>query len=214
MIPVTPAPEPESFKVKVGKPGKIAVAELVGERPKRPSGKRLLKKADRRDDIPASAFPPYWRECLPEMLRAYDSICAFSCFRIHPITGAPSVDHMAPKSRKWDKVYTWENYRLACTRMNARKLNFEDLLDPFEVRDGWFHLELVGFSLFPNPALETSIQEKIDLSIARLRLNDADFREKRAHDAEDYWNRAITFAILARESPLVARELQRQNRMV
>ncbi len=146
-------------------------------------------------------------------MKAYESICAFSCFRIHAITGSASVDHMAPKSRRWDKVYAWENYRLACSRMNARKLNFEDLLDPFDVQNDWFYLELVGFSLYANPVLSQPLIAKIELAIDRLRLNDLDFRERRASDAEDYWNKAITFAVLQRESPLVARELKRQKRL-
>lgn len=214
VIPVALAPEPESFKTKVRQPGKIAIAELVGEKPKRAKGKRLAQKANRRDDIPPSAFPPYWRDCLPEMLKAYDSICAFSCFRIHQITGAPSVDHMAPKSRKWDKVYEWENYRLACARMNARKLDFVDLIDPFEVQENWFCLELVGFSLYANSNLKSSLCKTLESAIDRLRLNDSDLRERRASDAEDYWKREISFEVLKRESPLVARELKRQNRLL
>lgn len=64
MIPVIKKDEPASFEQKIREPGKLAIAELVGEKPKRKSGKRFQKKADRREDIPANAFPPYWRECI------------------------------------------------------------------------------------------------------------------------------------------------------
>jgi hypothetical protein len=211
MIPVVMQEEPKSFDQDVRVPGKLAIAELVGEKPKRSAGKRFQKKADRREDIPSSAYPPYWRQCLADLMEAYDYTCAFSCFRIHPVTGAPSVDHMAPKSRQWDKIYEWSNYRLACARMNAQKLDFEDLIDPFDVQPNWFYLELVGFSVYPNPDLSRTLQSKIRLTIDRLKLNA--FREQRAIDAETYWNGLIAFSILQRESPFVARELQRQNRL-
>ncbi len=212
MIPVTLRPEPECFATKVREPGKLAIAELVGEKPKRLAGKRIPKVAERRDEIPAHAFPPYWTECLPELMLAYDRVCAFSCFRIHPITGAASVDHMAPKSRRWEKVYEWSNYRLACSKMNARKRNFEDLIDPFEVRDDWFYLELVGFSAYPNPSLGAKTRERILGTIDRLKLNN--FRDQRAEDAENLWSGRITFEHLQHESPFVARELMRQDRVL
>jgi hypothetical protein len=144
-------------------------------------------------------------------MESYDQICAFSCFRIHAITGAPSVDHMAPKSRRWDKIYEWSNYRLACSQMNARKLVFEDLIDPFDVQLDWFCLELVGFSVSPNPELGRVLQSRIQGTIERLKLNR--FQDQRASDAEDYWSGRIEFSILQRESPFVARELTRQNRL-
>ncbi len=144
-------------------------------------------------------------------MEAYQQICAYSCFRIHSVTGAGSVDHMAPKSRRWNHVYEWSNYRLAAARLNSRKRDFEDVFDPFDVQDSWFHLELVGFSVFPNPQLDNALQARIDLTIERLRLND--FRREREHDAQAYWDGDVSMKTLHRESPFVARELQRQDRL-
>ena len=62
MITVIQQEEPASFQLKVRQPGKLAIAELVGEKPTRKSGKRFEKKADQREEIPASEFPPCWRE--------------------------------------------------------------------------------------------------------------------------------------------------------
>lgn len=95
--------------------------------------------------------------------------------------------------------------------MNARKLCFEDLIDPFDVQQDWFCLEMVGFSVFPNPELGSVLQSRIQGTIERLKLNR--FKDQRASDAEDYWSRRIEFSILQRESPFVARELTRQNRL-
>lgn len=59
--------------------------------------------ASSRERIPAKKFPTLWTQALPDMHKAYKEICAYCCLRIHPVTGAASVDHMAPKSRDWDK---------------------------------------------------------------------------------------------------------------
>src|ERR1700722_1881380 len=103
MIRVVPAREPGTFDSKVRVPGLRAIAEMVGEKPPRSGGKRFPTVAKRRKDIPAEKFPPYWTEALDDLMTAYNGICAYSCFRIHPVTGSRSVDHMVAKSRAWHR---------------------------------------------------------------------------------------------------------------
>jgi hypothetical protein len=141
----------------------------------------------------------------------YQRVCAYSCFRIHPVTGSCSVDHFAAKSRRWNRVYEWNNYRLACSQLNARKKDFDDVLDPIQIDDGWFQLELVGFQILPNPHLHPITRDEIQKTIDRLGLDD--FRQDRAEDAERYWSKDISFFILSNESPFVANELRRQGRL-
>ncbi|MBK1643066.1 hypothetical protein CKO25_00025 [Thiocapsa imhoffii] len=228
MIRVTPAPEPPDFDAKVRQPGLRAIAEMTGQVPAYPrrSGKAFKQRTrqevqsdgtsisvsiDRPEDLPASEIEPYWTNAIADLMQAYDEVCAYSCFRIHPVTGAASVDHMAPKSRAWDRVYEWDNYRLAAARLNARKNAFGDVLDPFEVQNGWFELELVGFQIIPAHGLTKDICKQVQNTIDRLRLND--FRSSREEDAVIYWERHISFARLMRESPFVAMELRRQGRL-
>lgn len=209
---VTPAPEPPDFNDKVREPGLRAIRELCGLPVTKRRGRPRKIVATRPEDIPPDGFPPIWQEALDDLKTAYNHICAFSCFRIHPVTGAASVDHMAPKSRRHDAVYEWGNYRLACSRLNARKRDFEGLLDPFEIENGWFQLELLGFSVVPNPALPQRLRERVDFTITKLGLND--FRGDREKDAEDYLSGEVSYAVLRRESPFVAAELKRQNRLL
>ena len=123
MIPVTPAPEPAAFDGKVRQPGLRAIAELAGEQPTPPriAGQPYAPIAASRDAIPAGKFPPYWREMLDDLMDSYHRICAYLCLYIPRGTGAPSVDHVVAKSKRWDRVYEWSNYRLASSLMNARK---------------------------------------------------------------------------------------------
>lgn len=215
MIPVSPAPVPPSFDAAVRDRGLRALAELVGEPPPKPrvKGRPFKKIAERREDIHPDKLPDYWTDALDDLMEAYQRVCAYSCFRIHPVTGARSVDHMAPKSRAWDRVYEWSNYRLACGRLNARKRDFTDVLDPFEVKDGWFEIEPVGFQVLPAEGLPPQTFEQVDSTITRLGLNDPPFLDERERHWSNYIDGHVSFEILLEESPFVARELLRQGRL-
>ncbi len=214
MIPVSAAPEPPSFRQTVRLPGVSAIRELTGKSPlaRRPGPKRK-PIASRPRDIPARKFPPYWVECLPDLMNSYNSTCAYSCFRIHEVTGSRSVDHFAAKSQRWDKVYRWSNYRLAASLLNSRKNDFADVLDPFEIQAGWFQLELAGFQVLPNRNEAAGVQTSIQQTIDRLQLNDSLLLGRRSSDAETYWNQDCSLAALQKESPFVAFELKRQGRL-
>ena len=213
MIPVTPAPEPPAFDSKVRQPGLRAIAELAGEKPDPPrtAGRPCKKVAASRDKIPAGKFPPYWRKVLGDLMENYQQICAYLCLYIPRGTGAPSVDHAVAKSQKWDQVYEWSNYRLACSLMNTRKGAAADVLDPFEIGEDWFALELVGFQVLPGDGLSDEVTGAVTNTIERLRLNDLACCGVREEYAERYWNGVFPFDHLMQQAPFVARELQRQH---
>jgi hypothetical protein len=209
MIPVPEAQEPSSFDAKVRKKGLRAISELSGDKPNRKSAFKAV--ATSRDKIPPASFPTYWRDCLSDLMVAYYYICAYTCFRIHPVTGGRTVDHFAPKSRSWDKVYEWSNYRLACSAINAAKNSFEDVIDPFTLKPGYFELELVGYQVIPGSGLDDSERLLVQATIDRLGLDQ--YNDDRARDAEDYLAAEISLARLRKESPFVASELHRQGRL-
>lgn len=213
MIPLTLATMPASFDTKVRQPGLRAIAEMVGKTSPYPrtAGSPRTKITDREEDIPSDSLPPYWTRILDDLMDSYREICAYSCFRIHPVTGARSVDHVAAKTRAWHSVYEWHNYRLASSLLNARKGNFDDVLDPVEIQEGWFELELVGFQVKPASGLPEAIRASSQDTIDRLGLND--FCREREERAEDYWAVDISFRVLLREAPFVAKELRRQGRL-
>ena len=178
MIRVTPAPEPDTFDGDVRQPGLRALDRLAEEY----SG---LKEA-----IPASKFPPYWRRSLNDLLEGYHRICSYLCLYIPRGTGARSVDHMVPKSTAWNQAYEWGNYRLACSLMNSRKGDAASVLDPFDVENGWFVLELVAFQVLPADGLANPTAAAVEDTIERLRLNDEECCGAREEYAEDYLERA------------------------
>jgi hypothetical protein len=148
------------------------------------------------------------------MMLAYNRICAYMAIYIEEVTGAPTVDHMIPRSVQWSQVYEWGNYRLACSLMNSRKNDAILVLDPFQIKAGWFELELVRFHVMPSGKLSPLIRGRVDRTIELLKLNDQQSRSARERYAVDYWNEDIPFARLARRAPFLALELRRQGRLL
>ena len=111
---------------------------------------------------------------------------------------------MMAKSVHWDHVYEWTNYRLACSLMNARKGAIADVLDPFDIEDDWFALELVEFQVVPGEALPPDVETAVEATIERLRLNDLECCKARLEFAENYRNGEIQLGYLTRHAPFVA----------
>ena len=169
MIRVVPAPEPEDFDAKVRQPGLRAFERLADR-----------KYGGDREAVPGSKFPDYWRRSLDDLLENYRRICSYLCLYIPRGTGARSADHMVAKSVAWGQAYEWSNYRLACSLMNSRKHDAVSVLDPFDVEDGWFVLELVDFQVLPADGLDVGVSEAVQSTIGRLRLNDDECRGARS----------------------------------
>ena len=126
--------------------------------------------------------------------------------------GTPSVDHMVAKSKAWDQVYEWSNYRLACLLMNARK-GVADVLDPFEVGNGWFALELVEFQVVPGHGLPADVHARVVETIATLHLSDGVCCEARAAIRAGVLGGRDFLVLSPTTCPFVAQELARQDRL-
>lgn len=213
MIPVEPAPEPRHFDSLVRQPGLRTIAELVGESSgeNRPGRKRKIVSKNR-EELKAEHYPPLWREVSTDLLKAYHRICAYACLYIEPVTGSATVDHFACKSRHWSKVYEWDNYRLACSMMNTRKSQFDDVIDPFEVVDGMFALDLVTLKVIPGPNAGANREDVIG-TIKRLGLDSAEYADALSEYYHQYIEGHIDFDFLRRRAPFLAREMSRQGRL-
>lgn len=195
MIPVAPAAEPPVFEKRVRSPGNKWLRQRGLEiAPVLPSGTKI---------------PSYWTKCLPELMAAYSEVCAYASLRIHPVTGASTVEHFAPKSKRPALAYEWSNYRLACSKVNARKNNFEDLLDPFEVPDGAFTLNILNGAIRATEGLPESAAAR--QTLARLKLDDGEMRRARLDLVDQYLGYQISGQFLRRESPFVWSELRRKG---
>ena len=121
------------------------------------------------------------------------------------------MDHFVAKVDDPDQAYEWSNYRLACSLVNSRKGVFSDILDPFEIEDGWFVLELSFLQILPNPELKPELKKRAQETIDRLGLQRKECRDARAEYFDDYIREHIDFHYLERKCPFVAREVARQK---
>ena len=220
MIPVTQAPVPPEFHVKVRDPGLRAISELVGKQPAVPrtAGKKhkRLTNVTREQDIPAAKFPPYWREALPEMLVAYERRCAYLAMYIHHATGYPTVDHVLPKSYEWTQVYEWANYRLCAGIINSKKGALLTLVDPFAIGTGWFALNLNTLHVGHGPQAPHAERARIDATLPVLN------HRLCVQEREEYVRcyrlgpgvGGIDLAYLECRAPFIASELRRQGQLV
>ena len=213
MIRVETAPEPLTFDREVRQKGLSAISELIGQGQTiaRRGPPRTGPRYQRPEEIPSKALPTYWRAALDDLLTSYRRICAYTSLYIEPVTGAPSVDHMVPKSKQWDRIYEWTNYRLACAEVNSWKGSFEDVLDPFEIGD-WFELEWVGFQVRVRANLSAEVAACVGLTISRLRLNDSLCVQQRS-DYVAMYDSGLGLGWLERRAPFVAQELRRAGRL-
>lgn len=125
------------------------------------------------------------------------------------MTGAGAVEHFAPKSALSGRAYEWNNYRLATDKMNSRKGVFDDVLDPFEIEEGWFRLELITGRIYPNGLLPE--QHAVQSTIARLKLDDGKCSAVRRAWLEDYVKGDISAVFMKRKFPCVWYVANRQG---
>lgn len=129
------------------------------------------------------------------------------------VTGAASVDHWIPKSERWDLAYEWTNLRFCASRFNAKKGTRQGLVDPFEVRDGWFALNLVSCEVVVGPEAPAEHLAAIERRISRdgLDLNGRPLCGRREQHLDDYLTGEVSLRYLEKHSPFVAREARRQG---
>lgn len=212
MIRVRPADEPDTFDAQVRQPGLRALQRRIGiDVPG--AGRPPRNTYSRPEEVPPAEFPPEWRKAIPDLLERYAHLCAYTALYIEPGTGDATVDHFIPISVDWRMAYEWKNYRLACRQVNTDKGRGRPL-DPFEIEDGWFELELVGYQVVPGAATAEPLRAAIRATIEDvLRLNSARLRRQRSEYAESYLADDISLAYLERRAPFVARELRRQGKL-
>lgn len=197
MIPVAAQPEPRAFDKKVRRKGLTHLAQ---------KGYALNELLPTNADI-----KPYWRDCLTDLHKAYDGVCAYLCIFFERVMGGGSVDHFIAKSANAGHAYEWNNYRLACSTMNSRKRDYADVLDPFFLAPDLFRLQLSTGHLYPNPSLDVRAMRIVEETIDRLGLDDPLCRELRARWYQDYLEYRLPADYLKKKSPFVWHEANRQG---
>ena len=191
MIRVTPKPEYPTFDATVRSPGSAFLATCPA-----PTTEQFRKKS-------------FWSKAARELHSAYSGVCAYTAMYL-PEQG--SVDHFLPKGLYPHLAYEWGNFRLASGRVNSSKSNLTDILDPFQVQDHWFHMDIPACLLRPNPTLEKPLRNQIAGTINSLRLNqDDNYVQERCNILMDYACGDVSTGFLERRYPFLAKEVKRHG---
>lgn len=151
----------------------------------------------------------YWSKAAKQLLSVYGGNCAYTSLRM--VDGA-TVDHFRPKVAYPHLAYEWDNYRLARAKINNRKGDLENVLDPFEVEPGWFHLNLPSCLIIPADGLPRPIRLSINQTINILQLNNDDLLvQERCDLLVDLADELITLGFLDRHYPFLSHEVRRQG---
>ena len=197
---MAPAVEPAAFNKKVRQPG----AAFLRANP------HPTSDGWRKHD--------YWRKAIGDLRVAYHNICSYSGSWTKPNVGGisalqdSSVDHFMPKSSAPAQAYEWANFRLSRARMNSRKSNHNDVLDPFTLPGRWFTLDFRSFLIFPNHALSGGKKRTVQQTIDRLGLNtEDDYVQERVEVVREYCLGQSTVATVDVFWPFIASEMKAQD---
>ncbi len=146
----TPQPAPDHFDEQVRRPGRQWLETHPQGRP-----------------------PDYWQRARGALADAFEGLCAYSVIHLFE-TG--TVDHFVSIDEARDRAYDWSNYRYCAGWVNASKGNIPSalLMDPFEVQDDWFEIQLPSLQLRVTDACPQPLRERAEFTIRRLRLRDGE----------------------------------------
>lgn len=190
MIRVALQPEYADFDADVRSPGAAFLATCPT-----PTSEQFRKKN-------------FWSKAARHLQSAYSGICAYTAMYL-PEQG--SVDHFLAKNSHPHLAYEWSNFRLASGRVNNSK-GSANVLDPFQIENDWFYMDIPACLLKANPALERNLRNQISGTINSLRLNQDDhYVQERCNILMDYASEDITMGFLQRRYPFLAKEVARQG---
>ncbi len=168
----------------------------------RQKGKDWLAQQTTLDGRPRDFWSPF-----REDLRAgFLCRCGYYAMYIHDGT----VDHFL----SWDNckatnpqlAYEWSNFRFIANSLNSKKGTLDDqLLDPFEVGDDWFEVEIPSFVLRMTERIPSHLRKKAADTLDRLDLQQG----RKAVTLRWEWYEQhrlgeLSLAGLNRNAPLVA----------
>ncbi|HEX7136668.1 MAG TPA: hypothetical protein VF219_02430 [Vicinamibacterales bacterium] len=137
------------------------------------------------------------------MRAGFGSLCGYAAM-LDPTGG--TVDHYFSYRNRPELAYEWSNYRFASSTMNSIKRTADDeVLDPYEVGDGWFEIILPSLQMRVTDRVPREHRSRAEATLSRLKLRD-DERVIRWRQSwyEMYRAGRLTIDGLQQVAPLIA----------
>lgn len=146
-----------------------------------------------------------WSPFRKHLADGFQNLCGYSAM-FEPIG---TVDHYISCHQDRTKAYDWANYRFASAWINSSKRADDQILDPFEVGDEWFEVELLTFSLVPQIEKIPS-SEIAKVKQTQQKLNNEGIVRQRREWYRTYADGEISLEGLEKKAPLVARAIRKR----
>ena len=187
MIRVGKVKKPKGFDAKVKVPGD----QWLKDNPKAKRPKAL------------------WTPFTKTLADGFNGLCGYAA--MFDATGG-TIDHFLSFKNHPKKAFDWGNYRFASATLNSSKRNADDtVLDPFEVGEGWFEIELPSLQMQLTDAVPVASRAKAEFTLKRLGLRDGErvLRWRQSWYVL-YCNGDLTLDGLRKMAPLIAQAVDRQ----
>ena len=152
----------------------------------------------------------FWSSFRDDLREGFQRRCGYRAMHLED----GSIDHFL----SWDKTratlpnlaYEWDNFRFITSSLNSSKKNRDDqLLDPFEIEDGWFEVDIPSFILRITSRLPLPLRAKAEFTLRHLKLEGG----RRAVALRWEWYEQhrlgeLNLAGLWRHAPLVAQAVE------
>lgn len=187
MMRFEPVPKPPGFCEQVELPG----AEWLAKNP----------GAQRPRD--------YWSPFRSQLANGFRSLCAYSAM-YEPVG---TVDHFVSWDEDRSRAYDWANYRYAAGWINSSKKNVlsSDIIDPFDVKDGWFEILLPSLQLVATAAIPSDFRQRAEFVLRRLHLgNDERVIRQRQSWYQLYRAGELPLSGLWKVAPLLAAAVEKE----
>jgi hypothetical protein len=150
----------------------------------------------------------YWSGHRSDLARAAKHLCAYGAM----FEPNGTVDHFVPSSRSSAMAYEWRNFRFATGILNSKKSDALDLLDPFEVKDGWFELLLPSLQLTITDQVPPRLRAKAQQTLRILGLQDHETLIRQRYIwYEQFATGKISVDALESFAPLLARAIRKRD---
>jgi hypothetical protein len=187
MILVLPVAEPEGFDQACRSRGKTWLAEH----------EVTLRPRD------------YWSPFREQLAKGFADRCGYLGMYIT----SGHIDHHRPIKTHRELAYEWSNYRYVDSCINQCKGSLGDeLLDPYEVEEGWFEIELPSLQMRATERVPEAMKDRAAFTLRRLQLRDGEaaLRYRRMW-LEIYERGGVDLKTLDQIFPLLSEALRRRE---
>jgi hypothetical protein len=184
MIPVPRPPEPDSFDARCRQPGNTWLA----------------------NNPTSQKFPAYWIPFQPDLGAAFAWRCGWWAMWVTD----GEVDHYLSKKNHRELAYEWRNYRFIAGTVNSSKLRHDNnVLDPYEVVQGWFEILLPSLELVITNNVPQNFRAKAEFTLTKLKLDRGEKIRRVRRKYYERYKQDGNLNGLRHDAPLIADAVQK-----